>query len=112
MSEPAMVTASALRAALGDASGGEGGATARLVRAIESIGWRGGDSAEPAEVAADVLPSITSCAREHGDLGTMYREIAEVLRASGPVLDGSLPPVHDYLPAAAAVVRGFLFTPG
>ena len=108
MTAPVPVTLQALRDALGDAGAGESGATSRLTRAIEAIGWRGGDSAEPAEVAGDVLPSIASCAHGHGNLGTMYREIAEVLRASGPVLDGSLPPVHDYLPAAAEVVRGFI----
>lgn len=102
------MTVDALRGALGDAGTAEGGSLSKLTRAIEAIGWRGGDSAEPAEVAQDVLPSITSCAREHGNLGTMYREIAEVLRASGPVLDGSLPPVHDYIPAAAEVVRRFV----
>ena len=60
---------------------------------------------------AEVMPSIRACAREHGNLGTMYREIAEALRACGPLLDGSLPPVHDYLPAAAEVVRGFVGAP-
>jgi hypothetical protein len=78
-----------------------------LTRALEAIGWRGGDSVDAAEVAQEVLPSIASCVREHGELGVMYRQIAEILRASGPVLDGSLPPVHDYLPAAAEVVRRF-----
>jgi hypothetical protein len=77
------------------------------VEALERIGWRGGDLAEPAEVAAEVLPALVSCAREHGDMGQLYRQVAEVLRGCGPQLDGSLPPVTDYIPAAAEVVRLF-----
>jgi uncharacterized iron-regulated protein len=101
-----------VREALGTASAEDGGATARLTRALEAIGWRGGDSVDAAEVAQEVLPSIASCARDHGNVGTMYREIAEVLRGNGPALDGSLPPVHDYIPAAAEVVRRFIASDG
>lgn len=97
-----------LRDALGAGSSADGGAVARLTRALEEIGWRGGDALEPGEVAEELLPAVTSCAREHGEMATMYRQIAEVLRASGPVLDGSLPPLHDYLPAAAELVRRFI----
>jgi len=102
------ITLEQLREALGTASASDGGATARVVRALEAIGWRGGDSASPEEVAEEVLPAIASCAREHGDRALMYRQVAEVLRSSGPVLDGSLPPTSEYLPAAAEVVRGFI----
>lgn len=97
-----------LRAALGTASSDDGGVTARITRALESIGWRGGDAMEPAEVAQEILPAVTSCARDHGDVGAMYRQIAEVLRQSGPILDGGLPPLHDYFPAAAEIVRRFI----
>lgn len=106
MTEP--VTVAALRAALGSASAEDGGASARLTRALEAIGWRGGDVVDAADVAQEILPSIASCVRDHGNLGVTYREIAEVLRGSGPALDGSLPPVHDYIPAAAEVLRGFV----
>ena len=102
-----MPSVQALREALGAASSSDGGATARVARVLESIGWRGGDSASPEEVATEVLPSIASCVREHGDRGVMYREIAEVLRGSGPMMDGGLPPVSDYIPAAAEIVRRF-----
>lgn len=104
----APITLEMLRLALGNASASDGGATARLARVLEGIGWRGGDSASPEEVAQEVLPAIASCVREHGDRALMYRQVAEVLRSSGPVLDGSLPPTSDYLPAAAEVVRGFV----
>lgn len=104
----APVSAQALRDALGAASSADGGATARLVGALESIGWRGGDAASPEEVAQELLPAIASCVREHHDMGLMYRQMAEVLRASGPVLDGSLAPASSYLPAAAEVVRLFV----
>jgi hypothetical protein len=102
------VTVAMLRDALGAASGSDGGATARLVSALESIGWRGGDSASAEEVAQEVLPAIASCVRDHGDRALMYRQIADVLRGSGPMLDGGMPPASEYLPAAAAVVRGFV----
>ena len=97
-----------LRNALGTVAAEDGGASARLARALEAIGWRGGDAMEPAEVAQEILPAIVACAREHGDVGMLYRQTAEVLRSSGPLLDGGLPPVHDYMPAAAEVVRRFI----
>ncbi len=102
------VTAATLRDALGSASERDGGATARLVRALESIGWREGESASPREVARDVLPAIAACVREHRDLPLLHRQIADVLRASGPLLDGSLPPTSAYLPAATELVRIFV----
>jgi len=104
----APVTIDALRTALGAATASNGGATPRLTQVIESIGWRGGDAAEASEVAQEIAPALAACVREGGDLGAMYRQVAEVLRHSGPVLDGSLPPVTDYLPAAAEVVRRFV----
>jgi hypothetical protein len=102
------LTVAALRAALGTASGSDGGATARLTEALEAIGWREGDSVSPAEVAQELLPAIASCVREHGDMGVLYRQLSEVLRASGPVLDGGLPPASSYVPAAAEVLRRFV----
>jgi hypothetical protein len=102
------ITVAALREALGSASAADGGATARLTEALEAIGWREGDSAGPAEVAQELLPAIASCAREHGDLGVLYRQLSEVLRASGPALDGGMPPASSYVPAAAELLRRFV----
>ena len=105
------VTAADLRACLGSTvEGGVStqGATARLVRALEAIGWRGADLAGPEEVAAEILPAISGCARGQSELPAMYRQIAEALRANGPVMDGGLPPTAAYLPAAAELVRRFV----
>jgi hypothetical protein len=106
------VTAADLRAHLAPAADvadrGGGGASARLLRALEAIGWRGGDVASPEEVAAEILPALAGCARGQGDMPALYRQIAEVLRANGPVMDGGLPPTSAYLPAAAEIVRRFV----
>jgi hypothetical protein len=108
----APVTAADLRAQLAPAEDAAdragGGASARLVRALEAIGWRGGDAASPEEVAAEILPAISACARGQGDMGALYRQIAEVLRGSGPLMDGGLPPTSAYLPAATEIVRRFV----
>jgi hypothetical protein len=110
MSAP--VTADDLRAQLAPAAdaadGAGGGASARLLRALEAIGWRGGDAASPEEVAAEILPALSACARGRGEMAALYRQIAEVLRANGPVMDGGLPPTSAYLPAATEIVRRFV----
>jgi hypothetical protein len=108
MSAP--VTAAELRAQLapGDDAGAGGSASARLLRALEAIGWRGGDVASPEEVAAEILPALSACARGQGDIPALYRQIAELLRANGPVMDGGLPPTSAYLPAATEIVRRFV----
>jgi hypothetical protein len=110
MSAP--VTAAELRAQLlpgADVGEGTGGsASARLLRALEAIGWRGGDVASPEEVAAEILPALSACARGQGDISALYRQIADVLRANGPVMDGGLPPTSAYLPAATEIVRRFV----
>ncbi len=79
-----------------------------LVVALESIGWRGGDTVDANDVAALLLPHLDACAAQHLDMAVLYRDVAEVLRGAGPMLDGGLPPVSEYLPAAEAVVRRFV----
>lgn len=98
----------ALREALDAASASPDGATLRLTRVLESIGWRGADTVSPDEVAEELLPAVASCARDHGDVSLLYRQIAGILRACGPLLDGSLPPPSDYQPAAMEIVRKFV----
>jgi hypothetical protein len=102
------VTIAALRAAVADASVAGGGATLRVTHALDAIGWRGGDALGPEEMAQEIVPAFVACAREHGDVALLDRQIAEILRASGPLLDGSLPPVSAYLPAASEIVRRFV----
>jgi hypothetical protein len=106
----ARATVDALRDVVGVAPLGAAAQDAlheRLAAALETIGWRGDDLASAEELAAELLPAIEACARDHRDLDVLERQIAEVLRASGPVLDGSLPPTAAYLPAASEVVRLF-----
>lgn len=90
------------------AASGGGAAAARLTHVLESIGWRVGDSASPEDVAQEILPALSACAREQSDVGALYRQIAEVLRGSGPLLDGGLPDTSAYLPAAEEIVRRFI----
>ena len=107
----APVTLADLRRELAAAQGGEsenGGATARVIRALDAIGWRGADSATPEEVAAEILPAITSCVQSTGEMGALYWQVAQVLRANGPAMDGGLPPAAAYVPAAAEIVRRFV----
>ncbi len=45
---------------------------------------------------------------EHRDLTQLTAGIAATLRACGPMLDGGLPPVEAYLPAAEDVLRRYV----
>lgn len=112
MRDPSSAPDASLRTAFRDASLASGGATLRVTQALEAIGWRGSDAVEAGEVAQEIVPAIAAFAREHGDLSLLHRQVAEILRASGPLLDGSLPPSAAYLPAADEVVRRFIGVSG
>jgi hypothetical protein len=106
------VTADTLRAALASrqhaSSGDDDRAVEALTIALEGIGWHGADTVSAEEVAELLLPAIDACAHRDHDVATLYREVAEVLRGAGPLLDGGLPPVSAYLPAAEEVIRRFV----
>jgi hypothetical protein len=110
------VTSDTLRAALASrqhasASDDDRGVEA-LAAALEAIGWRGADTVSAEEVAELLLPAIDACAHRDHDVAALYREVAEVLRGAGPLLDGGLPPVSAYLPAAEEVIRRFVTSSG
>lgn len=103
------VTYSALRAQyLEDTGAGGGGATPRLTRALESIGWRAMRDPSPEELAAHLVLLLDACVHEHRDPSMLEYAIALSLRDAGPWLDGGMPPVEAYIPAAAALLEQYL----
>ena len=83
---------------------GGGGAAHVLARGLERIGWR-----SVREPTADVLAShlvllLDACVHEHRDVEALCDGIASVLRDAGPDLDGGLPPIEAYRPAATELL--------
>lgn len=84
------------------------GAVPALTRALEAIGWRSIREPSPEELAAHLLFLLDAFAHGHRDPAQLTYEIASALRDTGPLLDGGLPPVEAYLPAADAVLEHYL----
>lgn len=93
---------------LADTEFGGDGATPSLTRALERIGWRAVRDPSPEELAGYLVELLESCVHEHRDLAQLTAGIAATLRACGPMLDGGLPPVEAYLPAAEEVLRRYV----
>jgi hypothetical protein len=89
-----------------------GGATPALTRALERIGWRAVRDPSPEELASYLLHLLEGCVHEHRDTATLAHGIALALRESGPLLDGGLPPVEAYLPAAEELLRLYVQNDG
>lgn len=89
------------------AFGGPGAAPA-LARALEQIGWRAVREPTPEELAGDLAELIGACVHEHRRLDELTHGIAVVLRSAGPMLDGGLPPVEAYLPAADELLQRYV----
>ncbi len=104
MSQPT-VSLSALRARL---DGHAVGAVAGLTRALERIGWRAVREPSPEEMADYLAGLLDACVREHHDVDALTHAVAAALRDGGPLLDGGLPPVEAYEPAAAELLRLFV----
>lgn len=103
------VTFAALRERFAlDRSPTRGGSLGRFSRALRKIGWGGTDLMSADDVAGYLVDIVDACVSGHHDLMTLYRDIAELLRHAGPLLDGSLPPTEAYLPAAEDIVRHYV----
>jgi hypothetical protein len=87
--------------------GGSGSAPA-LARALEHIGWRAVRDPTPEELAGYLAMLVDACVHEHRDIMVLLDGMATVLRDTGPLLDGGLPPVEAYLPAAEELVLRYL----
>ena len=86
----------------------EGGVVAGLTRALEQIGWRSVREPSPEEMADHLAGLLEACVREHHDLAELTRAVATALRDGGPLLDGGLPPVEAYEPAAVDLLERYL----
>ena len=84
------------------------GAVAALARALERIGWRAVREPSPEEMADHLAGLLDACIRQHHDVAELTRAVASALRDGGPLLDGGLPPVEAYEPAAEELLRLFL----
>jgi hypothetical protein len=103
------VTFSALRTRyLEDTQLGGEGATPALAAALEAIGWRAVQDPTPEELADHLLHLVDACVHEHRDISALTYHMAMALRDTGPLLDGGLPPVEAYLPAADDIVRRYV----
>lgn len=99
------VSFTALRARyLEDTRPGGDGATPPLTEALEAIGWRAVQEPSPAELADHLRHLLDACVHEHRDVTALTHGIATALRDTGPLLDGGLPPVDAYLPAADEIL--------
>ena len=91
--------------------GGPGG-TPALTRALEHIGWHAVRDPSPEELAQHLVLLLDACVHEHRDVLTLTDGIAMALRDTGPLLDGGLPPVQAYLPAAEELLDRYLSDDG
>jgi hypothetical protein len=87
--------------------GGPGAAPA-LARALEQIGWRAVREPTPEELAGHMALLVDAFVHDHRDVMALTDGIASVLRDTGPMLDGGLPPVEAYLPAAEAMLTYYV----
>lgn len=85
-----------------------GGATPNLAAALAAIGWHSVVEPTPDELADYVVELVDSCVTDHHDLERLVSDIARLMRDSGPLLDGGLPPVAAYEPAAREVLERYL----
>jgi len=95
-----------------DTSPGGSGASPEITRALECIGWRSVGEPSADELAGHLVLMFDSCVHVHRDVQALAYAIAAVMRDAGPLLDGGLPPVEAYLPAAEEVLRLYVQPPG
>ncbi len=87
---------------------GGGGAALVLARGLERIGWRSVREPTPEILASYLVLLLDACVHEHRDLDALTHGIATVFRDAGPNLDGGLPPIEAYLPAAEELLQHYV----
>jgi hypothetical protein len=87
-----------------DGHAGGGAAAPALARALEDIGWRAVEESSADELASHLVYMVAACVDEHHDPSMLVRDVAGLLRDHGPLLDGGLPPVDAYEPAATELL--------
>ena len=100
-----MITYASLRARFLEDRGGSG-AVPGLNAALEAIGWRAVGDTEP--VAEYIVELIDACMTDHHDPNRLVFDIARLMRDVGPLLDGGLPPVEAYEPAAVELLERYI----
>lgn len=85
-----------------------GGAVAGLADALTAIGWRAVGEPGPQEVAGELVGLVDACVTDHHDTAWLVSAVARLLRDCGPLLDGGLPPVEAYEPAALDVLQRYV----
>lgn len=111
MSSP-VLTLTALRSCFEqDTRLGGGGAAPPMAAALAAIGWRAVQDPTPEELAEFLVDLLADCVTGHRDVAALSYAMARALRDTGPLLDGGLPPVEAYLPAAEEVLRRYLILP-
>jgi len=84
------------------------GATPRLAAALAAVGWNSVGDPTPDELADYLVELLDTCVTDHHDPEELIHHIARLLRDSGPLLDGGLPPVAAYEPAAREVLERYI----
>jgi len=84
------------------------GAAPGLAAALAAIGWRAVGEPSPEEVASYLAELVDACVTDHHDTELLVAGTARLLRDSGPLLDGGLPPVAAYEPAAREVIERYV----
>lgn len=97
---------------LDDTRPGAPGATPALARALAQIGWRAVREPSPEELAEHLLLLLDACVHDHRDVMALAHGVAMALRDTGPLLDGGLPPVEAYYPAAEELLRRYVADDG
>jgi hypothetical protein len=85
-----------------------GGATPGLAAALSAIGWNSVREPSSDELADYLVELLDACVTGHHDPVQLVSEVARLLRDNGPFLDGGLPPVAAYEPAAREVLERYL----
>jgi len=88
-----------------------GGATPRLAEALAAIGWHSVGEPSSDELADYLVELVDACVSDHHDPDRLLSDVARLLRDSGPLLDGGLPPAAAYEPAARDVLERYLRDP-
>jgi hypothetical protein len=96
---------------LSDTAPGGSGASPGITRALEHVGWRSVGDPSAEVLAGHLVLMFDSCVHLHRDVQALAYAIASVMRDAGPLLDGGLPPVEAYLPAADEVLRRYVESP-
>jgi hypothetical protein len=85
-----------------------GGATPGLAAALAAIGWNSVREPSPDELADYLVELLDACVTGHHDPEQLVSQVARLLRDNGPFLDGGLPPVAAYEPAAREVLERYV----